>query len=208
MHYNARTFSDPSNLSEGVHPAFLIEVVEEPVPEGWAMREKDLLMWRWNFAVWATPADIQTTKPELQSTVSSRTFSSGGKYQPSKAFVWMKALLNRDIAKGEGVDPNDLVPLPCQLYITKRNKQGEVIDFANIKDLTPWPDGAALLPAVREYLKAWWEERQHGLAAEKAKETPPPAAPPQWAQPAQTTQPQASPAPQQPELPATAKKGW
>src|SRR5262245_19312366 len=53
--YQPRTFSDPSELTEGLHPCYLLEVVEEPVPEGWEMQKRDPLMWRWFFAVWESP---------------------------------------------------------------------------------------------------------------------------------------------------------
>lgn len=164
MNYNPRTFSDPSNLTEGMHPAYLIEVVEEAVPQGWAMGEKDSLLWRWNFAVWQREQDIANQAPELQSMVSSRTFSSGGKYQASKAFTNMRSLMNREIGKGEAIDPNDHTPLPGLLYVSRRDKQGQAIDFANVKDLAPWPEGNNYLTAeVREKLRLWWEEKRGNL---------------------------------------------
>ena len=107
----------------------------------------------------------------------------------------MKALLNRDIERGEKMDPNALVPLPCQLYISRYDKNNTPIDFANVKDVKPWPQGTALLtPELKAKLLAWWQTKQQGLAlpeppALRTKEelladgkhyvaTPPPAAPP------------------------------
>lgn len=198
--YNPRTFSDPSALPEGLHPAFLLQVVDEETPAGWQMAAKSPRMWRFYFAVWDNPSVVGVVEPELQSQVCSQTFSAGGKYQASKAYLNMKACLNRDIERGERMDPNALVPLPCQLYISRYDKNNTPIDFANVKDVKPWPQGTALLTAdLKAKLLAWWQTKQQGLAL------PEPPTPPA---PTLTPPPAAAPAPVAPATPATQKAGW
>lgn len=204
--YKPRTFNDPSSLPDGLHPAFCVAVTDEETPDDWAMKEKSPRMWRWYFAVWDNPNVINSALPELQSTVSSQTFSSGGKYQASKAFVFACSLLNRQIQRGEKINIDELLPLPCQLYTTKRNKQGETVDGCIIKDLTPWADGTQRLsPELKARLHAWWTAKHapgNGTDAGGEPNPIPPASQPQWAQPAQSTQPPQPPA-AQPQSPAT-----
>ena len=184
--YNPRTFSDPSSLPEGLHPAYLIQVVDEETPAGWQMAQKSPRMWRFFFATWDNPSVVATTEPELQSQVCSQTFSAGGKYPASKAYLNMKACLNRDIPRGEKMDPNSIVPLPCQLYISRYDKNNTPIDFANVRDVKPWPQGVALLtPELKARLMAWWEKKSEGLAQPEPPAPEPPAPQMAVAQPAQ-----------------------
>jgi hypothetical protein len=176
--HEPRTFSDPSALNEGMHPGFLVAVTDEETPKDWAMFEKSPRMWRWYFAVWNDASVVLTAPPELQSTVSSQTFSPGGKYQASKAYVWSVSLLNRQIAKGEKLDIDAMVPLPCMLYLTRRDKQGQYIEQAIIKDLAPWPEGLALLTEdFRSRLLAWWKGKEGGQANPNSPDAPRPVAP-------------------------------
>lgn len=140
--YTPVTSNDISSLRPGLHPAFLLAILDEEVPDGWEMKAKNSRMWRWRFAVWADEAALaQGAKPERQSVVSSQTFSPGGKYQPSKAYVWTCALLGRRIGPGESVDLDPLLPLACQVLVTRTKKDGTPVDYANIMGLEAWPDG-------------------------------------------------------------------
>lgn len=201
FNYTPQHVSDPSNLSEGMHPAFLVAITDEETPAAWEMAKKSPRMWRWHFAVWQSPAAITNEAPELQSTVSSQTFSPGGKYQPSKAFVWTCALLGRAVQPTESIDLDPMMPLPCQLYITRKDKMGVPIEFANVKDLVAWSEGGAVLtPDLRQKIQTWWQMKQ---ASPQTIPTPAPTAPPVvasngWSQAAQATQPAAPPA----------KAGW
>lgn len=208
--YEPRTINDKSTLTPGMHPAFLLAIRDEEVPDGWQMKEKSPRMWRWVFAVWATPQDITNgVKPEKQSATSSQTFSPGGKYQPSKAYVWTCKLLGRKIAAGESVDLDPSLPLPCQVMVTRTKQDGTPIEYANLPSLEAWPDGLSYLtPEFRTALVRVLEEAPATQAAT------PPVAQPQYAQPAQMTQappaqPQVqtgwsqTPQPQQPTLPGT-----
>lgn len=201
--YEPRTFSDPTALAEGLHPAFLVQVTDEVKPEGWKMQTER--MWRFNFAVWDNVHVIHQTPPELQTKTCSQTFSSGGKFQPSNAYVFMKAGLNRDIAPREKIDPNALVPLPVMLYVVRLDSQGKAVDFAIIKDVRPWPEGNALLtPEFKAQVMAWWASKQPALEearAAVAAQTP--------AVPSMTPTPQAAPAPvATTPPPAPQKAGW
>lgn len=165
--YEPRTFSDPTALAEGLHPAFLVQVTDEVKPDGWKMQTER--MWRFNFGVWDNVNVIHTTPPELQTKTCSQTFSSGGKFQASNAYVYMKAALNRDIAPREKIDPNALVPLPVMLYVVRLDSQNRAVDFAIIKDVRPWAEGNALLtPEFKAQLMAWWASKQPALEEARA----------------------------------------
>jgi len=206
--YTPQQVSDPSFLTEGMHPAFLVAITDEETPAQWEMAKKSPRMWRWSFAVWQDVTSMTSQPPELQSTVSSQTFSPGGKYQPSKAFVWTCALLGRQVQPTESIDLDPMMPLPCQLYITRKDKNSTPIDYANVKDLVAWGEGAAVLtPELRQKLQTWWQMKQATPQAvptpqpQQTPSTPPPAAQPPapngWAAPSR---------PQQPAAPA--KSGW
>ena len=164
-------------------------------------------------AVWESPDRIGQAIPEHQSAPSSQKFSPGGRYQAAKAYVWTCELLGRRIQAGERVSLDALMPLPCRVKITRRDKLGNQQEYANITDLEKWPDGAArLTPDVRQNLLLWWAQIQNGAVqvAPTASSIPTPMAPPavppvqpgmqSWAQPVGTPATSATQAP--------AKAGW
>lgn len=187
--YEQRTVNDKSALSEGWKPAFLLAISEEDTPAQWQMAKQSPRMWRWHFSVWEVPTLIDRQSPEHQTAPSSKTFSPGGKYQPSKAYLWTKELLGRDIQPGERVSLDPLMPIPCRVKIRRKD------DYANIVDLERWPEGTALLTDdCRANLLLWWQQVQAG-AHSAPEDTPAPApasAPPQ---PWMTQTPPAPPSP-------------
>lgn len=201
--YQPRSINDPSQLSEGWHPAFLLSIADEATPEQWSMYESSPRLWRWIFAVWETPQHVQATTPELQSAPTSQKFTPGGRYQPSKAYTWTCTLLGRAVQAGESVSLDELLPLPCRLKIRRTNGQGQPIEFANISDLEPWPDGTSLLTAdLRQKLTTWFAMKQETPTPAPAKvaaprpspAAAPSAAPAGWGQPAPAPAPQKAPA--------------
>lgn len=200
--YQPRSINDPSQLSEGWHPAYLMTIADEETPEQWAMRESSPRMWRWLFAVWESPQHVVQQTPELQSAPTSQKFTPGGRYQPSKAYTWTCTLLGRTVQAGESVSLDASLPLPCRLKIRRVNGQGQPIEFANIVDLEPWPEGHGLLTAdLKQQLATWFAMKQDGTPA------PAPAlAPAPRPAPAPTGWPQPGPAPEAP-APATPAQG-
>lgn len=222
--FQPKTISDPSNLTHGRHPGFLLAITEEAIPEGWAMGTKDTLMFRWHLAVWEHESHLAQYAPEQQSAISSRAFSPKGKYQASKAWVWACSLIGRELPKGQGVDLDPLLPLAC--YVDVERVPGN--DYCKIVALWGRPEGQAAIPPVVQQLRAQYAT---GLPAAQPAQAnghaaPPPAPqppPPQWgtpgpaappssvpggwpgaAQPARTAQ---APPPAQPTLPGTAPRG-
>lgn len=196
--YQPRSINDPSQLSEGWHPAFLLAIHDEETPEQWAMRESSPRMWRWVFAVWSSPETIAQQIPEMQSAPTSQKFTPASRYSPSKAYTWTCTLLGRAVQAGESVSLDDLLPLACRLKIRRVNGQGQPIEFANIVDLEAWPDGASqLTPDLRHRLTTWFAMKQAGTPvpapAPVAAPRPTPApAPGGWGQTA-TPMPAAQP---------------
>ena len=139
-------------------------------------------MWRWHFAVWETPHQVQQ-EPEVQSGLTSTKFSPKGRYQASKAYLWACALLGRQIQAGETIDYDPLFPLPCRIKTTKEPGK----DFVKVTDVESWPEGQQALAPIKDALL--------GLRATILQQPPPvipPAAPPASA---------ATPAPSQPPAP-------
>lgn len=199
--YEPRTVNDKSALSEGWKPAFLLAITDEETPAKWQMAEKSPRMWRWHFAVWEVPTLIDRQGPEHQTAPSSKTFSPGGKYQPSKAYVWTCELLGRQIQPGERVSLDPLLPVPCRVKIRRKD------EYANIVDLEKWPEGQALLTAdVRANLLTWWQQVQAGVqATPPATEAPPQ---PQQAPPAGLTSWGTQHGAPAPHPVASGAKGW
>jgi hypothetical protein len=139
MSYEPRSYNDKSVLSDGWHPAFLLAITDEPTPEGWKMFAQSPRLWRWHFAVWSTPDAIATQAPEHQSAPSSQKFTPQGRQPASKAYEWTCYLLARQIAPGERVNLDPLLPLPCRVKVVRKD------EYANIKDLEAWPEGASYL---------------------------------------------------------------
>lgn len=106
---------NPSQLTQGWHPAFLIHIGEETTPDDWKMRENSPIMWRWHFIVWeAVTALQQGLVPEQQSGLSSTKFSPKSRYVASKAWTWTTQILGRVLATGEAVEWDPLYPVPCR----------------------------------------------------------------------------------------------
>jgi hypothetical protein len=132
-------------------------------------------MYRWHFAVLDSVATMHQIQPEYQTAVSSPIFSAAGK-QVSKAYAWMSAMLGRAIALNESLDTDTLLPLPCQVLISRTDKTGQPSEYATIDaKLLGWPEGATLLtPALRQKLALWWAMKQAG-GESPAPATPAPA---------------------------------
>ena len=150
MTYTPKTYNDPSALSPGWHPAFLLEIADEPTPEGWKMYEKSPRLWRWRFACWEVPTLIDRQAPERQSAVSSQAFTPKGRQPASKAYLWTSALLGRQIPPGETVNLDPLMPIPCRVKVERAN------EYANILDVEASPDLAQYLTdAFKAHLAAF-----------------------------------------------------
>ena len=206
--YTPQTINDKSLLSSAWHPAFLVQIADEETPVGWQMAAQSPRLWRWKFAVWESAAHVQSTPPEAQSTVTSQKFSPGGKFQASKAFVFTRKLLGRDIQSGESIDLDPMMPLPCQVLISRTDKNGAPIEYANITDLQAWPAGHQVLtPEMRSQLATWLQMKQAGTPEPPPPATPPqappPSAPPPGMQSWGTLAPQPAPVP-----PVAGKAGW
>jgi hypothetical protein len=189
--YTAQFYSEPSILPPGLHPGFLMAITEEATPPEWDMFKSSPRMYRWHFAVGHTAETISTHVPELVTAISSKIFS-GGK-QPSKNYTWHCTLIGHEIQIDEEVDLDPMMPVPCQLAIS-RSKAGKDVEWAIVDKLYPWLEGAALLtPTFRQKLALWWSMKQAGG---ETNETPAPApAVPQMYQPAPAPAAPAAPAP-------------
>lgn len=199
--HTQRFMSEPSSLSPGVHPGFLISITEHDTDPTWDMYKSSPKHWRWSFAVGHTAETLTTVIPELVTAISSQIFS-GGK-NASKAYQWHVALLGREIPIGEEVDLDPLMPLPCQVGIS-RSKNGQTTEWAIVDALYGWEAGHALLtPELRTKLALWWTMKQAGEATEAPAPAAAPATPQMYARPAAPTQ---APAPA---TPATAgRAAW
>lgn len=160
MTHTPQFFSEPSALIAGVHPAFLMAITEEATPPTWEMFKKSPRLYRWNFAVAHSVQTLDSFVPELVTAVCSKIFS-GGK-QPSKNYTWHCTLLGREISVNESVDLDPLMPLPCQLAIS-RTKGGVPVEWAIVDTLYGWPEGQTLLTdAFKQKLALWWSMKQAG----------------------------------------------
>jgi len=173
MTYVKQFYSEPSVLTPGLHPGFLMAITEEATPPEWDMFKSSPRMLRWHFAVGHTAETITTHVPELVTAITSKIFS-GGK-QPSKNYTWHCTLIGHEIQIDEEVDLDPMMPLPCQLAIS-RTKAGKDVEWAIVDKLYPWLEGAALLsPTFRQKLALWWQMKQAG--GEQPTEAPPAPAP-------------------------------
>jgi hypothetical protein len=173
--YEGSSQNDPSQLTDGWHPAFLIEIGTEDTPPDWERAKRSPKQYRWYFAVWETNADVTHRAPEAQSSTTSTLFSPGGKYQPSTNYVWHSELVGHRIAKGEHVNLDPLLPLPCRVKVLRTDKNGQPSEYATIKDLERWPEGQALLTADLKDKLATWQRMKTAGAPSPA--PPPPAVP-------------------------------
>jgi hypothetical protein len=167
--YEVRTINDPSNLTEGWKPAFLLDVTTEPTPDSfYQMKEKHATMNRWHFAVWQSVDQIGHVSPEHQTAPSSPIMSPGGRNPASKKFLWMKELLGVELVPGQQYDLTP--PVPCRVKI----KRKEI--YANVMDLERWEEGFTFLTEdFRMNLHLWWMQKQS---------IPAPVQPPQHREPA------------------------
>lgn len=209
FNYTPQTINDKSLLSSAWHPAMLVQIADEETPAGWQMAAQSPRLWRWKFAVWESPAHVQSTPPEAQSTVTSQKFSPGGKFQASKAFVFTRKLLAREIAPGESIDLDPMLPLPCQVLISRTDKNGAPIEYANIVDLQTWPEGqAALTPELKSQLAAWLQMKQAPQPQPSTSSPPVAPAAQAYQPPAPGMQSWAQPAAQPPVPAAVSGKAW
>lgn len=181
MSYEPRAYNDPSSLSLGWHPAFLLAITDEATPDGWMMHATSPRMWRWWFAVWSEPTLIAQVAPERQSAVSSQKFTPKGRQPASKAYLWTCALLRKQIQPGERVNLDPLMPLPCRVKIERKEQ------YANIIDVEPWPEGQTLVTP--------------DLTAKLLALVTPPEEPP-------ATHPVPAQTPPRPPVPQPAVQGW
>lgn len=212
--FTPKTVSDPSNLTHGRHPGFLLAITEEPIPDGWAMGAKDTLMFRWHLAIWEHIEHLAQYAPEQQSAISSRAFSPKGKFQQSKAHAWASALIGHEIPKGQGVDLDPLLPIAC--YVDVERTPGN--DYCKITALWGRPEGQGAIPPVVHQLRQQYvtvgtpapQAQLNGQAplppppAPPAQQQPPPPRPVAWGSPGPAPQP---PQGQQPVLPGTRPAG-
>jgi hypothetical protein len=200
---------NPSALSEGWHPGFLIHISEEPTPADWQMAKQSPTMYRWHFVLWEIPTLIDRQAPEHQSGLTSAKFSPKGKFQASKAYTWTKQLLGRDIPPGQSVNWDALYPVPCRVKVERTPGK----DFIKILDVEAWPEGQPFTQSMAEPLRL---ARAEAVAAPvpviQPLETPPavppapPQSPPAGMQSWGTQHGQPAPQPVQPQ--ATGTKGW
>ena len=154
MSFTPKSTNDPSSLTNGWHPAFLLAILDEATPEAWMMYANSPRMYRWKFAVYANQEAVATGDPERQSAVSSHAFTPKGRNPASKAYIWTTELLARQVLPGEAVDLDPLMPLPCRVKIERREQ------YANIVDLERWEEGQPLLTAHVKGLLATLDERE------------------------------------------------
>lgn len=181
---------NPSALSEGRHPGFLLHIAEESTPDDWLMAKQSPTMWRWYFALWEVPTLIPQHAPELQTAITSTKFAPKGKFQASKAYTWTCQILGRHIAPGESVNYDTLYPLPCSVKVTREPGK----DYIKIVDVEGWPEGATLLTdafkeALREVLA---QPPTSAVAASTQAAAPTPAPQPgmqSWGNPALSSAP-------------------
>jgi hypothetical protein len=195
----ASTISDPSALTEGWHPAFFMSVKDEETPESWASYQASPRSWRWIFAVWEHPDTLKAgAAPELQSVMSTQKFSPPpanpmSKFQASKAYLFVKALIGRDVQPGEAINLESLVPIPCLVNVSRTDKNLNETAWALVTELRAWPQGQALRsPELVAHLQQWYAMKTQGAqgggsapvvtapTAPTAPTPPPPAPVPAW----------------------------
>ena len=156
---------NPSALTEGWHPGFLLHISEEATPADWQMAKQSPTMWRWHFVLWEVPTLIDRQAPEHQSGLTSTKFSPKGKFQASKAYTWTKQMLARDIPPGQSVNWDTLYPVPCRVKVERTPGK----DFIKMLDVEAWPEGQPFTVSMAEPLR---------LARAEAVAAPPPVIPP------------------------------
>ena len=119
------------------------------------MAEQSPTMYRWYFACWETPGQMQSPEPdhEIQSGLTSAKFSRKGRFQASKAYTWAVALLGEDRV-GMNVDWDVYLPLPCQIAVARPPGK----DYVKIEEVAAWPAGQAIVTTMMPTLAHWRAE--------------------------------------------------
>jgi len=137
MIFRRKIVEQPSTLSAGWHPAYLISIKEEQKPESFTLMKEETLL-RWYVRVWAQPRDVASGEPEYHTAFSSLAFSEN-----SKAFKWVSSLTESYPDVGEEIELG--LPLACRVKIERR--PGTEREFVRIVDFEPWPEAPAEPPA-------------------------------------------------------------
>lgn len=117
-----------ANLSVNVHPAVLVGVSQESIPDGWEMGKKHSHMWRWHFVAWEDAQAAQSgTTPEELEPISSPVISPPTRFQASKAYLFLKGLLGTDLDNGAVLDFDTLFPRPCRIMTHNDTKDDRVV---------------------------------------------------------------------------------
>jgi hypothetical protein len=173
MGYETRTYNDPSALTDGWHPAFLLAQTDEATPETWVMYAQSPRLWRWHFAVWEDPTRIAGHDPERQSAVSSQKFTPKGRQRASKAYSWAVALLGRQIPPGERVNLDALMPIPCRVKVERKDEYANIVDLEACPELTTY-----LTPELRLMLQIVLARGSNGEGGPTPTRQPKPPQPP------------------------------
>jgi hypothetical protein len=129
---------NPTKLSQGWKPAFLLHIGEEATPTEWQMYANSPKMWRWYFCLWENEQAVLTEAPEQHSGITSAKFSGKKSRVPaSKAHTWATQMLGRQLAVGEGVNWDELYPVPCRVKIEREPDK----DFIKIGNVEAWLEG-------------------------------------------------------------------
>jgi hypothetical protein len=158
---------NPSALTEGWHPGFLLHISEEATPADWQMAKQSPTMYRWHFCLWETPTLLERQAPEQQSGLTSTKFTPKGRFQASKAYVWTTQLLGRQIVPGESINYDTLYPLPCRVKVQRDPGK----DYVKIVDVEAWNEGQQYLAGLQPALM----QARRALLDTPAADVPPPA---------------------------------
>lgn len=155
------SLSEPSNLTDGIHCAYLLAITDEATPENFINVEKNPRSYLWHFAVYQTPSSVGREVPEYITAWSTQICSYGGK-RASKCYDWTTTLIGRGLELNESIDLDPMMPMPCQVATSKKDSQGNPKDFATITGLYVWAEGAAMLQnaAFTEGLSRFWEGKR------------------------------------------------
>ena len=149
----------PANLSMGVHPAVLVGVKRELVPDGWEMGKKHGEMWRWVVLAWENQADCTNgVEPETLEPVSSPIISfpasSGGQGRASKAFVYLSELHGQQVQKGQVFDFDTMFPVLCQVMTSREVKnEGAICKLDHFGPPEDWQKRVEMHPVAAQKTK-------------------------------------------------------
>lgn len=88
--------------------------------------------WTWTFEI-TEPGDFHGRRLRGQT---SRNFSV---HENCKAWNWMNSLVGRDIAEGEGVDPETMYEAPCRIVTEQSQPDSQDRVWDNVVDVLPAP---------------------------------------------------------------------